>query len=103
MGAGEHVLGRLARGLVDHLVAVRQRPAAVVRRARERVHDRLRPRNLVGVRAEDLVDDLDLVGVQRPLAVAADRAGAQRRLAQPFQVADRGIGPVDSSEAVRVR
>ncbi|MFY9807136.1 MAG: hypothetical protein WAK86_07690, partial [Pseudonocardiaceae bacterium] len=34
--AGEDVLGRLARRLVDHLVAVREHAAAVVRCAGER-------------------------------------------------------------------
>ena len=49
---------------------------------------------------EHLVEDRDLVGVQRPLAVVAERAGALAVVAEAVGVADVEVGPVDDLQAV---
>ena len=53
--------------------------------------------------AEDLIDDRDLAGVDRPLAVEAERARESRARAQPVVVADAPVGPVDRLNARRAR
>ena len=53
--------------------------------------------------AEHLVERGDLVRVDAPLAVVAERPGAGRRRAQPLGVADRRVGAVHGLEVRRPR
>src|SRR4029079_12878841 len=72
--AARHELDRdLARRLVDHLVAEHHRALALAlgRGLLVRLEDVARVIELLLADAEDLVQDRDLVGVQRPLAVVA--------------------------------
>ena len=72
----------LARGLVDHLVAEHRRAlraAGLGRVVVVRVEDQLGVVVVVLRRRVDLVGDADLVRVQHPLAVEAERGRALRR------------------------
>ena len=100
--APPHELGRhLAAGLVDHLVAEHHRALALalggVLVGLEDVPGLV---ELLLGRAEDLVDDGDLVGVQGPLAVVAEDAGPHAVVAEGVLVADLEERPVDDLEAV---
>jgi hypothetical protein len=70
---GDHdSLGHLAAGLVDHLAAEARRAGRCLGVGGEQ---RAGARELLERRGEDLVDDGDLRGVDRPLAVDPERAG----------------------------
>ena len=74
----------LARRLVDHLVAEHHRALAVAfgRGLLVGLEDVERAVELLLARAEHLVEDRDLVGVQRPLAVVAEDLRALAELAE---------------------
>src|SRR5579884_4338370 len=79
--------GHLAAGLVDHLVAEHDRALALTRRPvggrlLVGVEDGPGPVELLLGGREDLVEDGDLVGVEGPLAVVAERPGALAVLAE---------------------
>ena len=56
--------------------------------------------NCSWVGREHLVDDRDLVGVQRPLAVVAEDAGAHRVVAQRVELTDLEERTVDHLQPV---
>ena len=83
------LLGHLARGLVDHLALPHHRAAAIALGRRQAVglEQRLGAVVLRLRGAVDLVEDLDLRRVQRPLAVAAEPRRALRDRAEALDVA----------------
>src|SRR5262245_26560027 len=101
----EELLGHLAAGLVDHLVAKHHRALAFTRVALGR-RLLVRGEEVDGVvklllsGREHLVDDLHLVRVQRPLAVVAQDARPHRVVAQRVELADLQVRAVDDLEAV---
>ena len=99
-----HELGRhLPRCLVDHLVAEHDRALALAlgRRLLVGVEDVPRAVELLLRRREELVEDVDLVGVQRPLAVVAEHLRALAVVAERVGLADLQERAVDHLEAVR--
>src|SRR5687768_14192471 len=85
LAAADELGGHLAGGLVDHLVAEHDRTLALALGGHlVGVEDLPRLVELLLGGREDLVDDADLVGVQRPLAVEAEDAG-------PHAVVTKGV------------
>ena len=102
--AGDHLGGDLARGLVDHLALVHDRsPALDLGGVVVGVQQPAGGVELVLRGHEHLVGDLHLAGVQHPLAVEADRAGAVAQLAVGVGVLDIGERPVDRLQPVGAR
>src|SRR3954447_7179549 len=101
LAPGDELHRHLARGLVNHLVAEHDRTLALALGGLAvGVEDVPRPVELLLRRAEHLVENRDLVGVQGPLAVVAEDLRALAELPEPFVVADLHVGPVDDLQAV---
>src|SRR5258708_3984642 len=86
--AADELDGNLAAGLVDHLVAEHDRAHQVALGGLlVGVEDGIGPVELLLSGREHLVEDTDLVGVQGPLAVVAEDAGALAVVAEGIGVA----------------
>ena len=102
--AAPHELGRhLPRRLVDHLVAEHHGALALALGGRllVGVEDVPRAVELLLRRREQLVEDVDLVGMQRPLAVVAEHLRALAVVTERVGLADLQERAVDHLEAVR--
>src|SRR5262245_24511659 len=101
LAAGDHLGRHLPRGLVHHLVAEADRPSPLVAGGGiQGVQDGGRVVELRLRGRERLVDDRDLVGVDGPLAVDAQRPGPPAVVPQPVEVADPQVGAVHDLQAV---
>src|SRR5437868_8572189 len=76
---GHQVLGHTDRRRIDQAAVERHRPFPLLGGLLHRLQDPLRPLDLCVGGGEDLVGERDLCGVDRPLALAAERGGATRR------------------------
>src|SRR5947209_4032224 len=101
LAAGDDLHRHLAGGLIDHLVAEHHCALALALGGLlVGLEDVPRLVELLLGRREHLVEDRDLVGVQRPFSVVAQDLGALAEVPKAFVVAHLDVRTVDDLQAV---
>ena len=97
---GQQVLGHAQRGGVDQAAVQRDGSLAVVGGLLHRLHDPARARDQPVIGREDLVRELDLAGVDAPLALEAEDRGSPGGDQVALGVAEVAERAVDRPQAV---